>query len=85
MFDVERGRRVVHDYGPHVLAEEHVFVPRPGSARADEGWLVGTVLDAARGRSGIAVLDARHLDRGPLAQAWLPDAVPLGFHGCFAA
>ncbi|WP_440977134.1 carotenoid oxygenase family protein [Pseudoxanthomonas winnipegensis] len=85
VFDVERGRRVVHDYGPHVLAEEHVFVPRPGSARADEGWLVGTVLDAARDRSGIAVLDARHLDRGPLAQAWLPDAVPLGFHGCFAA
>ena len=33
----------------------------------------------------IAVLDAQHVDRGPLAQAWLPYTVPLGFHGHFAA
>jgi len=36
-------------------------------------------------RGGRAVLDPRHLDDGPLAQAWLPYAVPLGFHGTFAA
>jgi carotenoid cleavage dioxygenase-like enzyme len=84
-FDVERGRRQVHGYGESVLAEEHVFVPRPGSSRAGDGWLVGTLLDSLRGRSGIAVLDAEHVDRGPLAQAWLPYTVPLGFHGYFAA
>ena len=83
-FDVERGRRQVHRYGDTILAEEHVFVPKPGSSRAGEGWLVGTLLDSARGRSGIAVLDARHVERGPLAQAWLPYTVPLGFHGHFA-
>ena len=84
-FDVERGRRQVHGYGRSVLAEEHVFVSKPGSTRAGEGWLVGTLLDSARGRSGIAVLDAEHVDDGPLAQAWLPYTVPLGFHGHFAA
>ena len=83
-FDVERNRRQVHDYGKSVLVEEHVFVPRPGSTRAGDGWLVGTLLDSARGRSGIAVLDAEHVDAGPLAQAWLPHTVPLGFHGHFA-
>ena len=83
--DVERGRRQAHDYGESVLVEEHVFVPRPGSTRADDGWLVGTLLDSARGRSGIAVLDAQRIEEGPLAQAWLPHTVPLGFHGHFAA
>lgn len=84
-FDVERGRRQVHRYGEAILAEEHVFVPRPGSSRSGEGWLVGTLLDSARGRSGIAVLDAQRIEAGPLAQAWLPYTVPLGFHGHFAA
>jgi all-trans-8'-apo-beta-carotenal 15,15'-oxygenase len=83
--DVARGRRQVHNYGESVLVEEHVFVPRPGSRRVDDGWLVGTLLDSARGRSGIAVLDAQRIEQGPLAQAWLPYTVPLGFHGHFAA
>lgn len=85
MFDPERGRREVYRYGSDILAEEHLFVPRPGSHRADEGWLVGTLLDAARDRTGVAVLDARRVADGPLAQAWLPHSFPLGFHGYFAA
>ncbi len=84
-FDVERGRRQVWRYGSDIMAEEHVFVPRPGSRNPDDGWLVGTLLDPVNKRSGIAVLDARHVQDGPLAQAWLPYAVPLGFHGTFAA
>jgi carotenoid cleavage dioxygenase len=83
-FDVECGRRQVHRYGDAILAEEHVFVPKPGSSRVGEGWLVGTLLDSAHGRSGIAVLDAEHVGNGPLAQAWLPYTFPLGFHGHFA-
>ena len=85
MLDPERGRREVYRYGSDILAEEHLFVPKPGSRRRDEGWLVGTLLDAARDRSGIAVLDAQRVGDGPLAQAWLPYSFPLGFHGCFAA
>lgn len=84
-YDVERDHRQVHRYGESILAEEHVFVPKPGSTRVDEGWLVGTLLDSARGRSGIVVLDAQRIGQGPLAQAWLPYTVPLGFHGHFTA
>ncbi|GAB2511608.1 carotenoid oxygenase family protein [Lysobacter humi (ex Lee et al. 2017)] len=80
-----RGRRRVHRYGDGVLAEEHVFVPRPGSSAPDDGWLVGTLLDTRRDRHGLAVLDARRVDGGPIAEAWLPYAMPLGFHGTFAA
>lgn len=80
-----RGRRRVHRYGDDVLAEEHVFVPRPGSSAPDDGWLVGTLLDAKRDRHGLAVLDARRVDAGPIAEAWLPYSMPLGFHGTFRA
>ncbi|HEY0230886.1 MAG TPA: carotenoid oxygenase family protein, partial [Dokdonella sp.] len=83
--DPVRERRRVHRYGSDILVEEHVFVPKPASRRVGEGWLVGTLLDARRGRGGIAVLDAEQVEDGPLAQAWLPYAMPLGFHGTFAA
>ena len=83
--DPARERRSVHRYGSDILAEEHVFVPKSAGGRVGEGWLVGPLLDARRGRSGIAVLDAEHVEDGPLAQAWLPYAMPLGFHGTFAA
>lgn len=84
MIDAAGDTRAVHRYGRDIMAEEHVFVPRPGSTRPDDGWLVGTLLDPARDRSGIAVLDAQHVEDGPLATAWLPYAFPLGFHGHFA-
>ncbi|MBO9661516.1 carotenoid oxygenase family protein [Dokdonella sp.] len=82
---IDGGRRRVHRYGADVLAEEHVFVPKPGRRRVGQGWLLGTLLDARRGRSGLAVLDAERIEDGPLAQAWLPHTFPLGFHGWFAA
>lgn len=83
--DAENGRRDVHRYGGGVIAEEHVFVPRPGSRRPDDGWLLGVVYDTARDRRGLTVLDARHVDDGPLATAWVDYGFPLGFHGTFAA
>jgi len=79
-----RAERVdVHHYGADVMAEEHLFVPRPGSTRPGDGWLVGTLLDFGRGRSGVVVLDAARVKEGPLAIAWVPYTVPLGFHGWF--
>jgi all-trans-8'-apo-beta-carotenal 15,15'-oxygenase len=82
--DVHRGRLSLHRYGDAIMAEEHVFVAKPGSHRVGQGWLVGTLLDPVKGRSGLVVLDAEHVDAGPLATAWLPHAFPLGFHGAFS-
>ena len=67
---------------PRQLANAHRLIHED---LRDDGWLVGTLLDAANQRSGIAVLDAQRIDEGPVAQAWLPYTVPLGFHGHFAA
>jgi carotenoid cleavage dioxygenase len=82
--DVDDGRVRHWRYGARVYAEEHRFVAGPGSGRPGQGWLLGTLLDYERGRSGLAVLDAEHVERGPLATAWVPYTTPLGFHGWFA-
>ena len=83
--DLEHGTMEGFDFGPGIIAEEHVFVPFPGGCGEDEGWLVGSVLDYERGVSGITVFDARRVSEGPLARAWLPYPLPLGFHGHFHA
>ncbi len=70
-------------YGAHHLVEEHRFVAAPGARRASQGWLLGTVLDYKAMRTGLCILDAENLAAGPLAQAWLPHTLPLGFHGAF--
>ena len=82
--DWRRGTRDRFDYGDEVMVEEHRFVPDPSRPRIGAGWLVGTLLDYRRQRTGLSILDAERLSDGPLAQAWLPHALPLGFHGWFA-
>ena len=80
--DLERDAVQRFDFGAGKIPEEHVFVPS-GAGSEDAGWLVGTLLDYERGVSGLNVFDARHIEDGPLAEAWLPYPLPLGFHGCF--
>ena len=81
--DIDNATSKSFDYGPGVIAEEHVFVPRRVPQSEDDGWLVGAFLDYTRGLSGIAVFDARHVADGPVARAWLDYPLPLAFHGQF--
>lgn len=80
-YDIGRGHVDHYRYGPDVLVEEHLFVPRPGSTREGDGWLVGTALDLSRGRTLLSVFDAAHVGDGPLAQAEMPRLMPVGLHG----
>ena len=57
---------------------------RPDGRAEDDGWLLTLVYDATTDTSGIAVLDARDLQRGPIARAWFDHHVPFTFHGNFA-
>ena len=83
--DRDSGRRDAFTFGPDAVIEEHVFVPKPGSTREGEGWLVGAGYDLRWRESFASVFDAEHLSDGPLAVARLPYAVPHAFHGQFAA
>lgn len=62
---------------------EPLFVPRTVDAAEDDGWLLFLNHDLAENRSQLVILDARDLERGPLATAWLEHHVPWGFHGTF--
>lgn len=77
--DVETGRSQRFVYGPQAMVEEHVFVPdgrRPG-------WILGTVLDLAQRKTVLSCFAADDPAAGPVAQAILPRALPLGLHGAF--
>lgn len=83
LLDTDSGRLHRYDYGPDVIAEEHVLVPRPGRSGERQAWLLGTTFDARRQATVLNLLDAEHLADGPVAQAVLPYVLPLGFHGNF--
>ncbi|MDH6590910.1 all-trans-8'-apo-beta-carotenal 15,15'-oxygenase [Variovorax sp. TBS-050B] len=79
--DVETGRSQQHGYGAQAIVEEHVFVP-DGTG---PGWVLGTALDFGRQKTLLSCFAADALGAGPVAQATLPYALPLGLHGVFAA
>jgi all-trans-8'-apo-beta-carotenal 15,15'-oxygenase len=84
-YDLESGKTDSYRFASEYSLEEHIPVPRPGSTREGEGWLVGCAYNARTGRTELNVFDAMRLAAGPLATAKLPYAIPIGFHGHFLA
>lgn len=80
--DAEAGVIDQYDFGDDMLVEEHRYVASAVAGAA--GWLIGSVLDVRRRRTGLCLFDADRLAAGPRAQAWLEQPMPLGFHGWFA-
>jgi carotenoid cleavage dioxygenase len=80
-FDLARGTSSVHLHGDGVFGGEGVFVPRVGAREENDGWLIGFVHNARTGQSELRIVDARALDREPVARVLLERRVPYGFHG----
>ena len=79
----ERGDRHTerHAYGESQFIEEHIFVPDGNGA----GWVLGTSLDLLRKCTVLSFFAADRMADGPVAEATLPYALPLGLHGAFVA
>jgi carotenoid cleavage dioxygenase-like enzyme len=60
---------------------EPVFVPAPDATGEDTGVVLSVVLDPARDRSFLLLLDASSFTE--IARAYVPHAIPFGFHGQF--
>ncbi len=84
------------NYGQQFIPEEHVLVPKHGvkpdaKHRANQfgpfneldSWVLGTAYDVQTHRTCVNVFEAQNLAGGPIARAWLPYGLPLGFHGNF--
>lgn len=87
--DLATGDRQLWSAAPRGYMGEPVFVPRslPSSNQLsgaeDDGWLLTIVFDAAHDRSDVVILDARDLNRGPIARLHLKHHIPYGLHGNF--
>jgi len=81
--DVEHGTTEVYAYGGDHMVEEHVFVAEAGTRPGSAGWVLGTALDLKGQRTLLSCFKSDRLADGPVAQATLPVALPLGFHGMF--
>lgn len=83
--DTDSGKTDTYTFGDNVSLEEHVMVPKPGSRREGEGYLVGVGFDIARQQTFATVFDALNLQSGPMAIIRLPYWTPMCFHGNFHA
>ncbi|XP_065186403.1 apocarotenoid-15,15'-oxygenase-like [Sycon ciliatum] len=86
-FDIRQQLRQV--WRSHGCIGEPVFVPRRGyegceSGDEDDGYVLVQLYAPLQHRTEFIVLDAKHLDRGPLARVKLLHHIPYGFHGTFA-
>lgn len=79
--DLLTGTRQTHDFGPGRMPGEFVFVPRAADAPEGDGWVMGLVIDAARERTELVILEAQDFEGPPVASIHLPHRVPPGFHG----
>jgi carotenoid cleavage dioxygenase len=80
-YDLARGTRETHDFGPDAMPSEFVFAEAGSSAGEDEGYALGFVYDRARDASDLVILDAGDVQAEPVAVVHLPRRVPHGFHG----
>jgi len=72
------------DAGHRRLVMEPLFVPRAGSSEEDDGYVLVHAYDWERRESALAVLDARDLPAGPVAEVVLPSVLPNGLHGIWS-
>jgi carotenoid cleavage dioxygenase len=84
--DYAAGSAVVAALDPDLLMGEVVFVPNPptrGARAEDDGILMGYGYHRGRDEGQLLLLDAQTLES--MATVHLPQRVPMGFHGNWAA
>lgn len=83
--DLQTGQTLAHDFGPHAVPGEFVFVPRQRDGAEDDGWLLGLVHNRQSGRAEFHVLNADDFMGPPQAVVHVPVRIPAGFHGNWIA
>ncbi len=74
-----------YTYGQDWIAEEHLFVPAPGSSLGASGWVLGTAFNVTHNKTTLSIFEASTVSKGPVAQLALPYGLPLGLHGQFVS
>ena len=82
--DLETGASQGFTLAPGRFASEAPIAPRTRSTREDDGYLVSFVTDENTGTSECILLDAAHIEDGPVARIALPHKLCSGTHSCWA-
>ncbi len=70
-----------YDFGDHQLVEEFLYAANGRSE--NQGWLIGTTLNLTANATELHILNAQHVERGPVATLQASVPLPLTFHGRF--
>ncbi|MFT7685954.1 MAG: carotenoid cleavage dioxygenase-like enzyme [Candidatus Azotimanducaceae bacterium] len=79
--DHQAGEKKVFEMGPEFATSEAIFVPKSESAEEGDGYLLANIYNQLTDKSHLVILDAKNVDQGPIARAYLDHRVPFGFHG----
>lgn len=82
--DLETGRSSEYVLGPGRYASEAPFAPRIGGVDEDDGYLVSFITDENTGTSECILIDAKHIEAGPICRIALPHKLCSGTHACWA-
>jgi carotenoid cleavage dioxygenase len=81
-FDHQTGRDTLFNAGTTTTLGECCFAPKHANAREAEGYLMGLATrNDQGGRGDLVILDAEHLDDGPIATVHLPMRAVGQVHG----
>lgn len=80
-YDVENGKKQMHDFGAHAFIGEPVFIPRQGMKGEDDGYLILYVYYSDKDYSECVLLSAQNVEEEPLARIQMPVNIPAGLHG----
>ena len=81
--DYATGASTVATLDPDLIMGEMSFVPNPTASAEDDGVLMGYGYHRGRDEGQLRLLDAQTLES--IATVHLPQRVPMGFHGNWAA
>ncbi len=84
-YDTEADTCTVHGWGDGVWGSEAPFCGADGGVDEDDGYVVAFTWDEKTNQSECRVLDARHIELGPIARIIIPQRVPLGFHSTWVS
>jgi len=82
LIKIDTKTKFAHNWSEeNCIADEPVFVARPGGEQEDDGVLLATVLDTKKKKSFLLILDAKKFKE--IARAEVPHHIPYTLHGDF--
>jgi carotenoid cleavage dioxygenase len=85
LVDVETGAEQKWWCGPTSSIQEPCFVPRPGSDKEADGWILMVCNRLDAHSTDLLVFDALEIAKGPIATINVPVRLRFGLHGNWAA